>query len=185
MLLILFIVSSLLTPLFDSNLFFLVSRRLIQFFIEVIFVGGETVVEKPSVLQSHYESLSLDTRLSRAINGLRLWMAKPIIGLGLNGLLRFDSGPDRVHNSFLQVLIEQGLIGFFAYLFIWIEQLINLRKVVNFAKDPKTQQIYRSLFFMLVVTMSLLFIGKTWIELIGWFNISLATLFVYNKTKFI
>lgn len=159
-----------------SNLLLLVARRLTQFVIEFFNIGEQGY----SVLRSYHESISFSTRMTRSIESFSVWIQNPIFGVGLKGLGYYRGGSNKVHNAFAQVLVEQGLVGLLAFLGIWVDLLIKIRNKFRAHRNDIRGIYFISLFYMLITTMSLLFLGKTWFELLAWFNIALGYSFLYK-----
>lgn len=85
---------------------------------------------------------SYNQRISYFINSVNLFKEKPIFGHGI-GTWKIESLknsidsssnviiPYYVHNDFLQMLMETGIIGFITYIIIFILIVINLLKIFN------------------------------------------------------
>ncbi|OQC44241.1 MAG: O-Antigen ligase [Candidatus Marinimicrobia bacterium ADurb.Bin030] len=91
-----------------------------------------------ATLQEHIGGLTIDTSASERI---RSWRAafrditkRPVLGFGITGWRFLDA-------QYIRVLIETGIIGLAAFVYLQFSLLSNIRKVYSDAKTP----LYRAL----------------------------------------
>lgn len=85
------------------------------------------------LLAGFNSAASSDTeRLYTIIEGLKLWLKSPVFGEGLGAFLQnellMNKPPLIIHNTFVWILAELGLFGFFAFLGWGINQVHHLFK---------------------------------------------------------
>lgn len=88
--------------------------------------------------------------------GLELWMQNIFTGIGYYNFLYYNvnlyGGSHYMHNTFLEVLVETGLIGFVFYLLFHIVVIVNIYKL---SKYNKYQYILPTYLTMLIMMLSL------------------------------
>ena len=78
----------------------------------------------------------------------------PIIGIGVGNFISYTGSDTAVHNTYLQVLCEQGIIGFCAFVIPIIAFLVfNFRDLRNCNNSGKKFYLRISLFFQLVYAL--------------------------------
>jgi O-antigen ligase len=85
----------------------------------------ETIVQRFATTRSSVEDLSLGGRFEIWKAGLHAFTYRPLVGYGAGAFKRAASpwlgGQQRVaHNSFLSILVEQGMVGFLLYSMIFV-----------------------------------------------------------------
>jgi O-antigen ligase len=103
------------------------------------------------------------SRMVLISGGLKIFLAHPIFGIGLGNFtkLEFPIPPYTdclSHNDYIQILVEQGLIGFLIYLFLLGSMLKGLIKIIreNIDKIRWLQEgIAASLISMMVFSLTL------------------------------
>src|SRR5690606_22930214 len=81
---------------------------------------------------------SINERASMAMDGIRLWMEKPIVGWGTNQF-RFISGYDKyAHNNYVELLSNNGIIGFVIYYLMIVALLVLGVKLVRHPDRAKS-----------------------------------------------
>jgi O-antigen ligase len=89
----------------------------------------DTIVQRFATTKSSIEDLSLGGRFEIWKAGLHAFTYRPLAGYGAGSFKRAASpwlgGQERVaHNSFLSILVEQGMIGFLLYSMIFLGVLL-------------------------------------------------------------
>lgn len=73
-------------------------------------------------------------RFTLWMNALTVFKENPITGIGINSIKEYYlanySRAAYVHNSFLEVLVEAGIIGFISYLLFWLSILVFSIKIM-------------------------------------------------------
>ncbi|MCY8232281.1 O-antigen ligase family protein [Priestia endophytica] len=112
------------------------------------------------ILTSRFESSANDNGSGRFTlweNGISLFKDHPVFGIGLFNFRPYNSsyfGSDRyMHNTFLEVLTESGLIGLTLYLIIFLLLAIDLYK--GRKKGPDIRYLFFTLCSMIVLLSSL------------------------------
>lgn len=81
--------------------------------------------------------------------GIALWEKSPLFGIGTNAYdeivaSRYFFLPDYltigIHSEFLRVMVENGILGLFWYLCIWLTSIIRCRRVLRAALRTKALQ---------------------------------------------
>lgn len=73
-----------------------------------------------------YGIRSLEERVNLVNQGLIMFSEKPIIGHGIGSFRYYGESLKVSHNDYLQVLAEQGLIGFILYILIFFTTIKQL-----------------------------------------------------------
>jgi len=93
------------------------------------FLGWSAVLEQPLT----DENFSVVERAAHWVAALRMWEAAPWLGVGpgnyevvypLFRLPKWEEALGHAHNTYFNVLGESGLIGFSAYLLLWIGAMV-------------------------------------------------------------
>ncbi|HRS51474.1 MAG TPA: O-antigen ligase family protein [Candidatus Marinimicrobia bacterium] len=102
-----------------------------------------------ATLQEHIGGITIDTSASERIRSWRSALKDvtkhPLLGFGVTGWRFLDA-------QYIRVLIETGIIGLVAFLYLQFSLLLNIRKVYSDAKTP----LYRALaqgFFVGTIAM--------------------------------
>ena len=130
----------------------------------------ETIMHED--LESHLsatynmEDISSGERVFRWIAGFRMWEANPIVGYGPGNFYNFykpyavssyatfvSRNPERstVHNYFLLLLIEQGIIGLFIFSVFTGALLWYGQRIYHQLKDKQLRQFVMALTLTLIV----------------------------------
>jgi O-antigen ligase len=94
----------------------------------------DTIVERLASTGSSVENLSLGGRFGVWRAGLQAFVSRPFMGYGTGSFRAAVSvyGVDHVaHNSYLSVLVEQGLVGFFLYCSMLLALFASLQRLRN------------------------------------------------------
>ena len=135
------------------------------------------------------ESGSAGIRFVRAIAALKIGIAHPILGVGLNNIRYYDyetpqwlwgdaSITANVHTVFARVLGETGFLGFFALVFIAVA---TLRKI-NWAIRLNRESYWGAIFLAFYYIMWANFIDSNFTHAVAhlqrWLDLSLACLLI-------
>jgi O-antigen ligase len=109
--------------------------------ISLLFLSGglvvayvpEKIVQRLATTSTEVEDLSLGGRFRLWKAGLRAFAESPIIGYGTGGFVRaitpqLGTGSQVAHNSFISVLVEEGLIGLILYLLMFLAAYRAVRR---------------------------------------------------------
>jgi O-Antigen ligase len=97
---------------------------------------GYTPAGQPESISNQARAFAFDT-------GLSLFLSSPIVGVGTNGfeiiinrLYSFYPGYllKSIHGEFFRVLVENGVLGFAAYMAVWIA---SIARTIRVARDMK------------------------------------------------
>lgn len=174
----LLVASLVLQQMVGSSLLASAARRVAQMAIIITHPQGGG----PRLLASYTESISWKDRSQRAYEGLKAWWTHPLLGVGLNGL-EYYTNTDRTHSSFVQILAEEGIVGFLAFLSIWLVMLRRLRKSFYRYRDTPWGAISVALFYMIVGVCILMVIGEPWFKMVWWFCYGMAALYINNVNR--
>jgi O-antigen ligase len=91
----------------------------------------ETIMQRFATTRESVEDLTLGGRLRIWRAGVRAFAQRPLTGYGTGGFKRATSpwmgGEERVaHNSYLSVMVEQGLVGFLLYSAMFVAVVLAL-----------------------------------------------------------
>jgi len=94
----------------------------------------QTIVNRLATTGTEVEDLSLGGRLRIWKAGVKAFMERPIVGHGTSAFKNAVSpylgyAPQVAHNSFLSVLVEEGLVGFLLYATMFIAVFLSLIKL--------------------------------------------------------
>jgi O-antigen ligase len=94
---------------------------------------------------------SLNERASMAMDGLRLWMEKPILGWGTNQF-RYISGYDKyAHNNYVELLSNNGIVGFVIYYLMIVALLVLGVKLIRNPDKKRSSQGWFTLTALVVI----------------------------------
>jgi O-antigen ligase len=132
-----------------------------------------------SILNSslQVQDFSVFTRFETMKTALRLAMAHPIFGVGIDNFI-YQSAyyiPYKltVHNTPLQIFAEVGAPGFALFVAIVCYNLVILKRLMTRVGDPEASLVGRMLFIQqLAVVINSLFIPTSW-DMIFWFTLGL------------
>ncbi len=109
---------------------------------------------------------SVTTRVYLQKAGLQLFLERPILGTGqeaiagriepyLPAYLKSNDifYIDRTHNEFLDVLVMQGIVGFFAYMAFWIVLLWNAIRHYLSVKYKKSEMDHEKIFLFSIASI--------------------------------
>jgi hypothetical protein len=127
-------------------------------------------------MQQYSPSSSDSQRLYTIMEGIKLWMQSPFLGIGLGGFLHHEiiknNIPLVIHNTFLWFLTEFGIIGssvFFLYGFVILKYLHRLKikiKCKNWDIQDKLL-LNLVLIFLLMGNAHEIFYQRIWWFLLG------------------
>jgi O-antigen ligase len=94
----------------------------------------DKVVERLATTQNEVESASFGGRFKLWVAGLNAFTQKPLMGYGTGGFVGaiYSQLGDRslvAHNSYISVLVEEGIIGFLCYAIMLLSAVAALRKL--------------------------------------------------------
>lgn len=172
---IIFVLLLFITPM-ESELDTLVLQRFMR--IHSLFT-----LENTSSL--HYSSIG--RRAASLIAGFRAWLSSPILGIGTNNLEKVSGKylpswviqipTASVHNSWGQVLVDFGLLGFVPFVGIWF---LSLRKLFNgFRRYVKTDLgivLLLAVFTLLLSDVFRMTMGYPYVSPMLWFHLGFASL---------
>jgi O-antigen ligase len=132
----------------------------------------DTIVQRLATTGSEVEDASLGGRFKLWVAGVNAFAQQPILGYGTSGFIRavkpaLGSRAQVAHNSYLSVMVEEGLIGFLLYatmLFSVFRALLELPPLerrftlvllatVMTAMMPLTFEDHKSVWFVLAALM--------------------------------
>lgn len=134
--------------------------------------------------------LSTGRRLAAMWIAGKVWLQEPFVGVGLNHLTdyRTEFVPywfegtlesfGGVHNIWLQILAEAGLLGFVGLTVVWISafQLLNRARELSSGPD---RLLMRSMFYVLVVTFFTSLMNTSLIHPQNWIVLGLCSSFYF------
>ena len=134
----------------------------------------ETVVARLATTSTEVEDLRLGGRFKLWRAGIRALPENPLLGFGTSGFIRAISpqlgmASQVAHNSFISVLVEQGLIGLTLYLFMFAAAYRSVRRLplverrfgyvlmatLVVAMMPLTWEDQKSVWFILAILVAL------------------------------
>lgn len=114
------------------------------------------------------------------ILALELLAMNPLFGIGAKHFLDFHSLT--THNSYVLAMVENGLIGFFGYLSIFVIAVYTMIKVAYNVEDKKkSTEIIALVSGMLGILISIFFISRTYVLLP---YLYIAIMMVYIRVHF-
>lgn len=111
--------------------------------ITILFVTLPFLRGASSALMEHTENIDDSVRMRPVLidMGLRLWRQSPIFGVGPKGVARASGGAGDPHNTYVNVLVNYGVVGLLFFLTI---PVIGYRRLKNaISRLPQ----HKSLFF--------------------------------------
>ncbi|WP_099361191.1 O-antigen ligase family protein [Fredinandcohnia onubensis] len=117
--------------------------------ISLIFIGIGYVINLFGVnymdfIGSRFSNISNDGgsgRITLWTNAIETFKNNPIMGIGLNGTLDYNTinygSSVYIHNTMLEVLSESGLMGFIVFILLWISILIFCIRIFKYNKTTK------------------------------------------------
>jgi len=109
---------------------------------------------------------STQLRLWLLENGLKLWKEEPVLGVGLNNSKYFLGSP--VHNNFLEILVNLGIVGFLIYYYFYFQIIWGSFKIKDITL--KTCVMYFLIVFFIM--------DSTWSSYIDMFFLSILTMII-------
>ena len=106
-------------------------------FIPVFFISFKYNLSISDTMSTRFESSAIDHGSGRTTlwkNAITTFFKKPIVGIGINSSLSYNrieyGTKNYIHNTYLEVLSELGIIGFIIYLVIFVKIiLLNLKNL--------------------------------------------------------
>lgn len=100
------------------------------------------VISTSTVLQDRMDTKTMTGRWAMYTYALNFYLEKPFFGIGFENFLTIKKHHYVVHNSYLQMLLELGLVGFvfFMYYVVSIINLIQPRKIQDSALKHTTMK---------------------------------------------
>jgi O-antigen ligase len=108
-------------------------------------LGGNELSQRLATIGSPHSELSSDIRLQINLDGLRMFLKKPVMGWGLGSFPivypQFRSFYtnffiNQAHDDYLQLLVEMGLLGFATMIwFVIVVYRRAFRKIANWTSD--------------------------------------------------
>ncbi len=137
-------------------------KRMVMTLIMLFLAGGlavvyvpEKIVQRLATTSTEVEDLSLGGRFKLWRAGLRALPQHPILGFGTSGFIRaispdLGSGAQVAHNTFISVLVEQGIVGLSLWLLMFLAVFRGIRQ-----RLPQVERRFGLVLLgTLVVTMS-------------------------------
>jgi O-antigen ligase len=150
-----------------------IALLLISGVVAVAFVPS-TVVARLETTTSTVEDLSIGGRFKLWVAGLRAFLARPVMGYGPGGFKpaitpQLGALAQVAHNSYISVLVEQGLVGFVLYYTmvatVWYAVLklpllerrfsLVLLSTLAIAMAPLTWEDHKHVWYILAVLLGL------------------------------
>jgi len=133
-----------------------------------------------TVTSNVQEDLAIVSRIEAMKVSLILWLRNPILGIGIGNFVRtatfFVPYEIVVHNSFLQVLTELGIMGLIVFLSLFFYNIYLLFALMGTKDDEEASQLGKILLVLyLAVAVDSLFLPLGY-ELILWFTMLLPSL---------
>lgn len=121
----------------SSKVFFLFVVIVVAIFGVRFFIGNVFELEETRFLSrfaSSYVDVQAGTDISSGRSGLaelamQAYYKKPLFGIGVGNFIRVTGAGTDVHNTYLQVLCEQGIVGFILYVLPLLFSVLYTRKL--------------------------------------------------------
>lgn len=114
--------------------------------------------------------------------GLSIWYTHPLLGVGLGNMSYHTDLRAWTNNPWLQLLVEQGVLGCLALVSVFFTLLIGLWQMLRTpGLDPLARSLVAAFFAVLVLTFINGFFTFNWTESIRIFTLGMANL-VYVQT---
>ncbi|MBA3445496.1 MAG: O-antigen ligase family protein [Gemmatimonadales bacterium] len=132
----------------------------------------DRLVQRFASTGSEMQDLRFGGRFKLWMAGLRAFTEKPVLGHGVNGFQRAIRGrlgiyTQVAHNSFLSVLVEQGLVGLLFYLCMFIAVFLAVLELPT---------LERRFGLVLLATLGIAMLPLTWEHRKGvWFVLAVLT----------
>ncbi len=114
--------------------------RLVGTILVMLVVGTVAVTQIPettwqrwSTTRREVESGTMNSRLGTWRVAVRVFTWKPILGYGTSGFNWAVKGQS--HNSYLAILIEQGVVGFILYFGMFVAVFMNVLRLLPWSDD--------------------------------------------------
>ncbi len=108
----------------------------------VFLQSNSLIVQRVSTIST--DSFSLQERLAFYRDALKLFKAHPLLGAGGRGwdvlylnVQSYGYYAENVHNDYLQVAVETGIVGLLAYLALWATALFSIYKSLHSRQQPR------------------------------------------------
>ncbi|GHG68032.1 polysaccharide polymerase [Alishewanella longhuensis] len=142
----------LLRPKFTLSFFAGLLSLIVFIYIAVLFLSS--VDDVISIIERRLSSAASGSgRFEIWINGLSLWQQSPLFGIGWHNFLYYNSNffmrDNYAHNTFLEVLVETGIVGFTIYFLFFLSFFYSILKVIN----SDSRKIYLLFTFVAMVLM--------------------------------
>lgn len=120
------------TRLTPGRLVMTIGLLLISGGLAVVYVP-EKIVQRLATTSTEVEDLSLGGRFRLWKAGMKAFADAPLMGYGTGGFIRaispqLGTGSQVAHNSFISVLVEEGLIGLILYLLMFLAAYRAVRR---------------------------------------------------------
>ena len=132
-----------------------------MFLVFVLYMIGDKMIINPiNYIISRFTKLFSDGGSGRLViwsNAINTFLDNPIFGIGINSIREYNLEKYMkgmyVHNSFLEVLVETGIVGFVIYIIFWV---LLLRKASILSKVQKKAKYILVTLLAIFVQMNLL-----------------------------
>lgn len=122
---------------------------------------------------------------------LDIFKQNPIFGIGLKNFFYYESIYQKtispmffqpVHNVFILVLVETGIIGLILFCFLLLKSFKNLRRNIKFSKNLEVKNFYKAVMFCFISLLIVSLFDHFFLTLHqGLFILALIFGFVYAK----
>ena len=141
-----------------KNFFFLT-----LLFLGIIYIASIFNVNFIEYVVDRFSDISTDRGSGRLVlwdNAIQTFINNPILGIGLNGTLEYNTihygTPVYIHNTMLEVLSESGIIGFIIFLILWVLIFHFCVKLFKINKDTKFLLAIFIAMFIQMLSLSIL-----------------------------
>ena len=167
------------TRLSPKRLALMVGMLFLAGALAVVYVP-EKIVQRLSTTGTEVEDLSVGGRFKLWRAGLHVFPQHPLLGFGTSGYIRattpvVGSSAKVAHNTYLSVLVEQGVIGFTLYFMMFVAAYRGVRRLprlerrfgivligtLMLAITPLTWEDQKSTWFVLAITVAFAFARST------------------------
>ena len=95
------------------------------------------------------------------LQGIHLFFAHPIIGIGLGNFKTYEQTGMVSHSDYISMLVESGLVSFILYFYVYISIIIKLIKT-NFVstKNKSDQLVQRNIFLAGIICVLFIALGR-------------------------
>jgi O-antigen ligase len=129
------------------------------------------------------DDFAILTRLETMRTALRLGLANPLFGVGIDNFIYRAAyfSPFRlvVHNTFLQIFAELGLVAFAVFMGIIAYNMVIIRRMMARRGDPEAAMIGRALLMQQIAVLVDAFFIPVAYDIILWFVLVLPAIAEY------